>query len=182
MAYSRNAPRGSRGVRSRRRTGWIIGPSNSATPTQVTANQIVLWDTGIQTGQDGNTIVRIRGEALLWLLTATAGGDGFQVGMGICLVSDEAFAIGATAIPSPATDDDWDGWMWHRTVMLYSRSPLDGTDAGVGVGPSARVEIDCKAMRKFEEGYTVCAVMEFTEHGTAVLEFTGRTRMLIKLP
>ena len=175
---SRSTQNFSRGPR--RKTSWIIGPKQDTTSKSVAGAS--LWATGIQTGQDGNTIVRIRGQISGVLEVVTAVGDGFDnSAFGIGLVTDEAFAAGVTSIPGPLSDDDWDGWMWHQFL-----GPIIGqsvTELGVAPMEAFRFDIDSKSMRKFEEGMTVVGVIELgSETGAATLKWGGRTRMLIKLP
>ena len=142
-----------------------------------------LWGIGQTVIQDGGTVVRIRGEALLWISSASAALDGFQsYGMGICKVSDSAFLFGVSAVPSPLTEISWEGWIWHHTgAALVSPSSVEGDVMGP-VG-SIRIPIDSKAMRKTGTDETICGVVELgTEVGTAIAQFSARTRMLFKLP
>jgi len=128
------------------------------------------------------TIVRIRGELVIWLSATTSAGDGFtSFGVGIGVVSADAFAIGVTAMPSPEGDPDWPGWMY------YSRhgSLVDVTTETIGRGPlsAVRIPIDTKAMRKFRINEVVFgSVHMIGEIGTAVASFVMSTRQLVKLP
>ena len=175
---SRSTPRFSRGPR--RKTSWIIGPNQAKTSKSASGSSI--WSTGVATGQDGNTIVRIRGQIAGVLSLVTTVGDAFDnSAFGIGLVTEEAFAAGAASMPSPLVDDDWDGWMWHQ--YLGPLIGLSTTELGVTPSESFRFNIDSKSMRKFDEGWTVFGAIELgTETGAATLTWGGRTRMLIKLP
>ena len=169
-------------VRSqRRKTSWIIGLENTLISVFTSAGPR-LWTLGVATGQDANTIVRIRGEYTVSITQGIAAGELFaSVALGIGLVTDEAFAAGITSIPSPLTDRDWDGWMWHRLHgMFITDAPNNETR---GPMEAVRVEIDSKSMRKFDEGMTVFGAIELgAETGACSIDFTAQTRMLIKLP
>ena len=64
---------------------WAIGPSET-TPMILgtTANQ--LWSTGVTLNVPQVTIVRLRGELEIFMLSNTSVGDGFAGAVGLCLV------------------------------------------------------------------------------------------------
>ena len=130
---------------------------------------------------DGNTIVRLRGSALLYLTSVAAALNGFtRVALGIGIVSTAAATVGITAVPTPLTEINWEGWMFHWTGSLIN---IDNTiDDSIG-GGVVRIPIDSKAMRKINDDETLFGVVEVSgEVGTAVMGFNGSTRMLVKLP
>ena len=128
------------------------------------------------------TIVRIRGEIVLWLSLVTAIGDGFtNIGMGIGIVSADAFAAGASAVPGPTSDITWPGWMWN-----FQMGPLIGLSTteseNTGQLSMVRIPIDTKAMRKISLNEVVFGMVESgVEVGTAAVDFGMRTRSLYKL-
>ena len=127
--------------------------------------------------------MRIRGEALFYLTSIAAALDGFtRVAVGIGIVTASAFGIGITAVPTPVTDIEWEGWMFHWIGALMvptSTLPTEG-QAGSAV---VRVPIDSKAMRKVGSDETIFGCVEVAgEVGTSVMGFNGSTRLLIKLP
>jgi len=135
----------------------------------------------VQATVEGLTIVRIRGIITVTLSTAAAAQDGFFGAFGFIMVTNEAFAIGITAVPTPLTDEDQEGWMWHQYFDV--RTPTGTISDGVNaVGAVSRFDIDNKAMRKIPVGMTLAGVTEVVESGTAVIEMQGQTRMLVKLP
>ena len=81
---------------------------------------------------------------------------------GMCVVSDDAFAAGAAAIPGPFTDADSDLWFVHQ-FMYSSFQFLDAT--GVTNPTGSQYKIDSKAMRKFTEAERVVIMVE-NGHGT----------------
>ena len=164
--------------RSRRLTAWGIGPEVVNGFHSATVNSV--WTTGVVPGAEGFTIARIRGFIHYQMQSGAAAGDGFFGAAGIGLVTDEAFAIGATAMPDPLSDNDWEGWIWHSffDVRVATGTFADAVNAS---GVSQRLEIDSKAMRKFPVGWTLFGMTAVTESGAASVEVNGDTRVLIKL-
>ena len=126
---------------------------------------------------DGLTIVRTRGEMLFSLRSTSAVGEGFLVGAALGIVTNDAFAVGVTAVPSPIDDIDWDGWYWHQLVHLFEAVGVSDD----GITTNARIQIDSKAMRKIGVNETAFMVIEGAEVGTSVVAAFGLTRMLLKL-
>jgi len=167
--------------RARRRSvAWAHGPS--AADLNLTSSTKVAW-TGAIVGTAAalkRTIVRIRGGGQVILTSGTAIGDGFLIGLGIGLVTEQALTAGVASIPGPLTDIDWDGWMWHTVldVRLVTATLSDGVNAAMA---SARFEVDTKAMRKWDEGaMAVVGVMEGIESGAGTVDMSCDTRMLLK--
>jgi len=165
---------------SKRTVSWAQGVVGTDLSLSATGKQ--LWTTAI--GSVGaalkRTIVRTRGAAIVTLKTATAGGDGFTIGLGIGLVTLQAHTAGVTSVPGPLTDTDWDGWLYHAVGHVFATTATiaDGVNAA---GAVARFDIDSKAMRKFDEDADILiGVIEVTEHGTATAEFQANTRILLK--
>ena len=172
--------RSARGGR-RRQTSWVDGPNQVANNLSVAGAS--AWSIGTGTTEDGTTIVRTRGFFTANLIGVTTIGDGyhdFSVGIGI--TTEEAFTVGGvTSLPSPLSDSNWDGWLFHQhvgnflgsSVVALGRSPME----------AVRIEIDSKAMRKFEDGMVCFGAFELgTEIGTAIMQVAARTRLLVKLP
>ncbi len=169
----------SRGGSSRRLTEWLGGPQTTSVQA-VTASGNTIVDTGTEFLQK-LTLVRIRGEIALWIVSATAAFDGFtSLSLGIGIASQDAFAAGAASLPSPNGDPDWGGWIWyHRMGALVSPTT---TEVATGPMDAVRVPIDTKAMRKVGPNDTIFgAVATVTEIGTVTVNFVMNTRMLIKL-
>ena len=135
---------------------------------------------GTQALFDGLTIARIHGNLTAWLEVVGSIGDGFdEVGFGICVVSENAFGVGITAIPFPLTDIGWEGWMFHR--LLGPMVGLSVTE-GENTGPISqfRLDFDTKAMRKIKASDVLVGVMELgTEIGAATLTFGMQSRTLL---
>ena len=174
MARGRNYPARKWSV------AWAVGPFDVDGSTGATGK--TLWSGSITSVGAAleRTIVRMRGGGAFNLISATAAGDGFRVGLGIGLVTLQAQVAGAALIPGPLTDMDWDGWMWHRmfTVQMLTATFADGVNA---ISAAFHYEIDTKAMRKWhEDSVAIVGMTEVTELGTATMNHNANTRMLLK--
>jgi len=188
MARSRSRfPR--QAVTARRKSSWSSGPASTATGGVQTISASGVTPLGLGAGitADGVTLVRTRGELLLFLATASASTNGFYGAFGIGVVSDQAFAAGGASMPSPITNVDWEGWLYYRNLSIISGGIIDGTAASEDslvnpVSASLRLEVDSKAMRKVGINETIFAVLDLVEIGTAALKVFFNSRMLFKLP
>jgi len=87
------------------------------------------------------TIVRCRGE-LLFSMDALTDGAQMDVTVGLAIVSSDALAVGATAMPDPGNDPDYP-WLYWKGLLIQSQT--GGSSSAELVH---RVEVDSKAMRK----------------------------------
>ena len=186
--FSRGStPISSRSRAPRRKTSWIFGPGDE-TITAVSTSSSVILGAGLSVGADGLTLVRTRGELMLWLTAATALNNGFLGAFGIGVVTDPAFVAGIGSLPTPITEMDWDGWLYHRFINVISAETILGgavTDEAGQVHPvtaGQRIEVDSKAMRKIGVEEIVFAAIEVAEIGTAVMSVAFNSRLLVKLP
>ena len=163
---------------SRRRTSWFGGPRGGT--GVLSSSGSLLIATGFQIVADGITLVRTRGELLVQLETVGAAGDGWRVAAGLCIVSENAFGVGITAVPTPIADDSWDGWLWYWTGTLSAVSANE-SEVSSSLAAQARIVIDSKAMRKVKASDVIIAVVEIVESGTITGRATIETRMLAKL-
>ena len=94
------------------------------------------------------------------------------------LVSDDALAVGITAIPSPVTDIDDDGWM----LMVPFASAMVFSDAtGINFQRGAWFPFDSKAKRIVPgEGRTLAIVAE-NASATLGLEIIFSMRVLAQV-
>jgi ribosomal protein S18 acetylase RimI-like enzyme len=103
--------------------------------------------------------------------------ENWDAALGLAVVSDQASAIGVTAVPTPDTDRGSDLWFVFAEIM-----GTVGFVTGIGVAPefSKNLGVDSKAMRKVEEGQDIVVVQEATAISAGVFtQVAGR--MLIKL-
>jgi len=107
----------------------------------------------------------------------TAAQEAWQVAFGVAVVSDQATAIGVTAVPTPFTDLGSDLFFVHqvqagRFIFI----------SGVGVEPlgGRQIQIDSKAMRKVNDDQDIVFVLENSGVSLGSRNITAG-RMLIKL-
>ena len=172
----------------RRKVGWTVGPRTTAGGQVITGTGKVGATIAVAINADAITMVRLRGEMLFYLTAATALADGFDLAVGLAVVSDQAFAVGVTAIPGPLAEDNWDGWFYHRYVHIAAGGPIVAANVSLEPGQvnstsaAVRFEVDGKAMRKVKEGDSIVTILEATLAGTATMKWHFTSRMLFKFP
>ena len=94
------------------------------------------------------------------------------------VVSDEALAIGITAVPKPVQDIDSDLFWFHQSMINHWEfGSLIGFDANGG----SKYSIDSKAMRKVDLGSDVAISWEIDTGCGAGTILTAMGRLLVKL-
>jgi len=186
LARSRGFVSRSRGPR--RKLSWTIGVQ---TGTDGSAQVLSSTSSQVFTGAavvalDGTTLVRTRGEFLIFLKSATTAAAGFHGAFGIGVGNTAAVAAGVGSIPTPIDEENWDGWLYHRYFSCISHGVIDGTvsndgDAINATSAAVRIEVDSKAMRKLSIEQTVFGAIQVLEAGTATAEFFFNSRQLVKL-
>jgi len=147
----------------------------------ISSSGSTIWTSGVAlVSEPQATIVRIRGLVTFTLQAASGIGDGFQGALGFGVMTTAAFTAGVASIPTPVTEAEWDGWMFHQffDVRAVTATIADGSNA---VGNVFRMPIDTKAMRIIGDSQTLVPVIEVVESGTASMEMQGETRLLLKL-
>ncbi len=165
-----------RGGRNVRETAWLGGSYTINVIASASTATLVTSLNAAALALRPFTVVRTRG--LLSLVSDQTGADEDQaIGFGIAVVSDQATAIGITAIPTPTTDNASDLWFVYES--LFSKFIFI---SGIGVTSPTVMErvIDSKAMRKVDVGEDIVDVLESSggSGGVRVLQFN---RTLIKL-
>ena len=171
MAQQRGLIRQARGPR--RLTSWGFGPGNNA-EAQLSASSAVIVGAGVTFGSAG-TVVRIRGRFGAYLVSFTSAGDGYIGAVGIGLAATAAFDAGIASLPTPITEEGWDGWLWHSFFGVHGGVAAASENAG-----HIELVIDSKAMRKVSGDMVVFAALEVVESGTAVMNISLNSRMLLK--
>ena len=121
------------------------------------------------------TIIRTYLECLV-RSDQTAASEPQVVGIGMAVVSDEASAIGVSAVPTPTTDPGSDLWLLHKFMLTATMAgDADGNLRG------AAFSIDSKAMRKVEDGQDIVTVVEVDAGVSAGAQVITIGRQLIKL-
>jgi len=173
VAFRRRGPPRGMGS-SRRQTSWTNGITPNFSQT-FAASSVALFG-GNDSSADGSTIIRIRGFLELIITSASAIGDGFHGAAGIGIGTTAAFDAGVASLPTPVTENVWNGWMWHQWFSLTAPTAAQVTE-------NRQVfEVDSKAMRKIADDETLFYAIEATEVGTSGLIARMGTRTLVKLP
>ena len=97
-----------------------------------------------------STIVRIRGSYAVHM-DPGAIADGHIVGLGIAIVSTDAFTAGSASMPSPLDDPGYP-FIWHR---LFNLQTSTATESDNSIVANMAGEIDSKAMRKIKVGEVI---------------------------
>jgi len=164
-----------RGGKNVRQTFWIapaftsttVAPGTPVIDTSLNAAALALRPF---------TIVRVRGVVVI-ASDQQAATEAQMAAYGEAVVSEQASAIGVTAVPTPVADGGSDLFYVYQLLLnrfkFVSSIGFDGTEGQV-------YTIDSKAMRKVEDGQDVVGVIEAsaTGNGTQILV---STRLLVKL-
>ncbi len=172
----------------RRKTSWALGPKSSTSggQTSVSASVAQLGGIGASAALDGITVVRIRGEFVFQLLTASALQEGFHGAFGIGLARSPAFTAGIASLPTPITDEFQDNWLYHRYFSCIANGGISAAGVSLSAGQqdatsaALRVEVDSKAMRKMNIGDVIYCSVEVIEAGSATGAWAFNSRMLVK--
>jgi len=122
------------------------------------------------------TVVRLRG-ILHVSSDQIAASESYMMGFGAAVVSDQAVAIGITAVPTPMIDQGSDLWFAYENM---TGEFAFATAAGFrDVGLVHRY--DSRAMRKVEDGSQVIFVIENGALAASGSDVTHTARLLIKL-
>ena len=159
----------------RRETLWFGGTVAGTTLASASSAAIVTSLSAGALAQRPFTVVRTRGRLQLQSDQVSVT-EPYQCQYGHAVVSDQASAIGITAVPTPDTDNDSDLWYVFETLMGSLRVT---TDIGRFI-ETVDTEIDSKAMRKVEEGQDVITVAEASAVSNGLTLFSFQ-RTLVKL-
>ena len=188
---SRSGFRTSSARSPRRKTSWQIGPKTGAAgEAQFISGSIAQAATTFAAiTADGVTTIRWRGELTMALTLAAASGGGYHGAFGIGIATVAVLTAGVASVPTPLTEDTWDGWVYHRYFSLIAGGPIVASTAADQQAQSSlhamsmRLEVDSKAMRKEETDIVEYAVIEVVEVGAAAeMRWGFNCRTLVKLP
>ncbi len=121
------------------------------------------------------TIVRVRGHMFV-RSDQIAATETWGCSMGYAIVSDQAAAIGVTAVPTPETDRDSDLFFLYESVLGRISVASAAGFREVGFGK----DFDSKAMRRVEQGQDLAVTVE-TPSVVSSGVITEGGRMLVKL-
>ena len=164
---------GAAAIAQRRLTSWFQFIPTDTNFTGATGGTVLFTLNAAALALRPFTIVRTR-FALLFRSDTEAASEAAAGAFGMAVVSDQATAIGVTAVPTPITDMASDFWFVHQ--IMYNQSSLQAT----GITETAsQIEIDSKAMRKVDIGQDLVIVAEAGVGGGFNLMAGGR--MLVKV-
>ena len=171
MANLRRSRFNSRGPR--RQVTWISPADQGYLAVGANAKVLMASFDPVATGMEKPTIIRNRGE-LSVRPTSFASDAGIVGAYGMAIVSDQAAAIGITAIPGPFTEAEWDGWLvWHSFSMF-----LEFGDATGRFMADRAIIVDSKGMRKISDNETLVVV---AESQSGAFSISAPIRTLFKL-
>jgi hypothetical protein len=124
------------------------------------------------------TLLRFRCNDILMTFNATQQvDDDINLTLGLGIVSTDAAALGATAMPDPLGEPDYP-WVWWGNYTLRSQ-----LSSGVnGLGSSViRIEADSKAMRRVKPQQSLVWIIEASGASGAPVTVVdiGETRVLL---
>ena len=157
----------------RRETTWIHGSFLQTTLASTNAVALTSSLDASALALLPFTIVRVRGTMHVQS-DQTTNGELYGVQMGMAVVSEQAEAIGITAVPTPDTDGFSGLWFVYESVFgsLEVTTDIGRYEAGI------LHQYSSKAMRKVEVGEQVIQTMECPITSARVLD---AFRILVKL-
>jgi len=163
--------------RKRRETRWLAGLSTNTVAAAANNATLLTSLNAAALALRPFTVVRTRG--FMYIRSdQNAASETYEMAYGEAVVSDQASAIGVTAVPTPTTDDGSDLWfVYERRGGEVAFSDATGIQSLQGIQPFA---FDSKAMRKVEDGQDIVSVQESSalSAGAQLLVYS---RSLIKL-
>jgi len=153
------ARRSTRSTGHRAPTNWARSVSsiyvNVPAASKVLLATVILSNPGIN-----ETIRRTRGRFSVHSDQAV-GGEPQLGALGWIVVNDLAVAAGAASIPGPATDASDDGWFVWEAFQSFG---FNGTSGQLF---DRSYQVDSKAMRRVQEGFTLALMVENANATTA---------------
>ena len=175
MANIRTARRSGlvlRGGRNVRETRWLLTPTSSIALSGGLSAVLAFSLDAAALALLPFTVIRERNE---WYCRSdvVTGGETWGCAVGGAVVSEQAVAIGVTAVPTPITDQGSD--LWYMYDQMYGK--FGGT---MVEEQGARKVVESRAMRKVEDGQDLIIVFETPSFSQAATNLFGG-RFLIKL-
>ncbi len=144
-----------RGGVMRRETHWVGEPFSTTTIASTNGVAIISSLTAVGLALRPFTVIRSRGYIHVES-DQDAVTERYGAAVGYCVVSEQATAIGVTAVPTPDTDQDSDLWLMLEQLFgrLHVTTDISRFESGIGR------QYDSKAMRKVEDGQDLILVAE----------------------
>ncbi len=169
----------SRGTGTRMGKQWDSLPAISL---ELTTDATVAG--GSLASTTSQTILRMLGEYIIASTGVATALDQATVGIGIGIISTDAFTLGATAMPDPLGEPEFPWLYWASHSIFYptavSATAGQGDQSGVGTG---RFPFDVKSMRKMKPRESLFFVAQYGDvSGTPPLRVgVANTRVLLGL-
>ncbi len=162
---------------SRRLTDWGVQLATTGR-IAIPANSKVLVaavTAAVLEEQAPATIVRTRG--YLSVLTDNVTASETQIGaFGCALFNSVSLNAGIASLPSPGTDGTFDGWfVWSA----FGQATQVNSAIGFNTLAAERIEVDSKAMRKFDRDLGLAFIVD-NQHATNAFNVMFNFRLLIK--
>ena len=173
---NRNISRFRRGSVQRRESLWIFGNPIDTTLSAASTAALVSTLNAAALALRPFTVVRTRGQ--LWIRSdQTAAAEDYAASLGMAVVSEQAAAIGVTAVPTPEADRGSDMFfLFESGQQAFTRFDATGVLGMEGIV----IGFDSKAMRKVNGDQDIAVVIE-----TASISLGAQVmvsfRMLVKL-
>ena len=105
------------------------------------------------------TVLRMIGEYVIMPHEPPTVSDHAQVGIGIGVVSDDAFVLGSTAMPDPLDDVSFP-WLYRgaHTFLFESTEQESGS-----VATAIRHTFDVKSMRRLKAAETLALIVQYVD-------------------
>ncbi len=173
MARRREFVRGASAIRSSRLTTWFQFVPTETTMASTGSTVLVFTLNAAALALRPFTVVR--SHFLIGLRSDQAAAIEVQrAAMGIAVVSDQASAVGITAVPTPVTEAGSNLWLLHQFIFADESNLTDRTRG------ETHTQVDSKAMRKVEVGEDLVVVVENGggSVGGSIITLAGR--LLVK--
>ena len=128
---------------------------------------------------EAQTIIRMLGSYVIGPSAAPAATDSCIVSLGIGIVSSDAAAVGATAMPDPGGEARFPWLYWANHNLVYRSTEVDSSSPAGAV----RVDFDIKSMRKVKPSESIVFLGQYENISgdPSVFLHTGRVRLLLAI-
>ena len=177
-------------VKARRATDWQKAIGIPAALGSCPSDSTLVFGTvsTVEGSLPLGTLIRIRGTIHVELAAETGATTLQAFGIGIGLFDDAALAVSTGAgsgLPGPLDDPDSEKWMWIKYGFLGDGPSITQSPESDGTGRriAMEIDVDSKAMRKWDENQTlVWKIQNDPVDGVATeIDVVGMGRMLLKL-
>ena len=165
-----------RGHKTRRLTAWFSLDANAQLLTGAGSEALSQSLNATALAARPFTVIRFRGIIGISSDQGVAGEDQ-SAALGVAVVSDQASAIGITAVPSPISDRGSDLFFVYEDMVA---SMFVASNSGVIPNLMTSRQFDSKAMRKVNEDEDVVITKGTTALSDGVILYTAG-RLLVKL-